>query len=64
MEASTRLALLPRRLRSPTSTEFLANDPGGRCEAAGEGGTPLALAHGTYSAAYPLREGEVLRAAE
>ena len=35
-----------------TSTEFLANIREGRCEAAGEGGTPLALAHGTYSTAY------------
>ena len=37
---------------SPTSAEFLANIREGRCEAAGEGGTPLALAHGTYSTAF------------
>ena len=37
---------------SPTSSDFLANIREGHCEAEGEGGTPLALAHGTYSTAY------------
>jgi glycosyltransferase involved in cell wall biosynthesis len=37
---------------SPASSDFLANIREGLCEAGGEGGTPLALAHGTYSTAY------------
>jgi glycosyltransferase involved in cell wall biosynthesis/predicted metal-dependent phosphoesterase TrpH len=35
-----------------TAAEFLAHIRAGRCEAKGEGGTPLALAHGTYNTAY------------
>ena len=37
---------------SQTAGDFLANVREGKCEAAGEGGTPLALAHGTYSTAF------------
>jgi glycosyltransferase involved in cell wall biosynthesis len=35
-----------------TAAEFLAHIREGRCETKGEGGTPLALAHGTYNTAY------------
>jgi glycosyltransferase involved in cell wall biosynthesis len=37
---------------SQAEADFLANVREGNCEAAGEGGTPLALAHGTYSTAF------------
>ena len=37
---------------SPASADFLANIREGRCEPGGEGGAPLALAHGTYSTAF------------
>ena len=37
---------------SEAAGEFLAKVREGQCEAAGEGGTPLALAHGTYSTAF------------
>lgn len=35
-----------------SAAEYLAHIREGRCEAKGEGGTPLALAHGTYNTAY------------
>lgn len=35
-----------------SAAEFLAHIREGRCEARGEGGNPLALAHGTYNTAY------------
>ncbi len=38
--------------RVETAAEFLARLREGRCEAKGEGGTPLAVAHGTYNTAY------------
>jgi glycosyltransferase involved in cell wall biosynthesis len=38
--------------RSQAAADFLENVREGKCEAAGEGGTPLALAHGTYSTAF------------
>ena len=37
---------------SATSTDFLANIRAGRCKPGGDAGTPLALAHGTYSTAF------------
>jgi glycosyltransferase involved in cell wall biosynthesis len=37
---------------SQAAADFLTNIREGKCEAAGEGGTPLALAHGTYSTAF------------
>jgi glycosyltransferase involved in cell wall biosynthesis/predicted metal-dependent phosphoesterase TrpH len=37
---------------SEAAGEFLAKVREGQCEAAGQGGTPLALAHGTYSTAF------------
>ena len=37
---------------SASPTEFLAHIRAGRCEAKGEGGNPLATAHGTYNTAY------------
>ncbi len=35
-----------------SAAEFLSHIREGRCEARGEGGNPLALAHGTYNTAY------------
>ena len=47
------------------AVEFLQNIREGRCEAGGRAGTPLAMAHGTYSTAFryakarlPLKEGD------
>ncbi len=37
---------------SQTAADFLASVREGHCSASGEGGTPLALAHGTYSTAF------------
>ncbi len=37
---------------SSAAVDFLENVREGKCEAAGKGGTPLALAHGTYSTAF------------
>jgi glycosyltransferase involved in cell wall biosynthesis len=48
-----------------TAEDFLQNIREGRCEAAGRAGTPLAMAHGTYSTAFeyakarlPLKPGD------
>jgi len=48
-----------------TAEDFLENIREGRCEAAGRAGTPLAMAHGTYSTAFeyakarlPLKPGD------
>lgn len=38
--------------RVETAAEFLARVREGRCSAEGEGGNPLAMAHGTYNTAY------------